>query len=153
MRMTEEQLADLLARRRKLAPGQVMRVTEAEQRALLALPMPSPLVPKAKRPKYHNVKTTGADGIVHDAKGECERWEELKLLAHAGEIRSLRRQVPFAMVVNGILVCTYFADFVYESGAATIVEDRKSPRTRKIAAYSIKRKLMQAIHGIQIREV
>jgi hypothetical protein len=107
----------------------------------------------ARRPKYLNVKTTGADGIVHDAKGECERWEELKLMERAGAIRHLRRQVPFAMVVSGVLVCTYIADFVYEDGAATIVEDHKSPVTRKLAAFSIKRKLMQAIHGIQIREV
>lgn len=134
MRMTEEQLADLMRKRG-------------------ARPMPTSLMPKMKPAKFLNVKTTSVDGIVHDAKGECERWEELKLLAHAGEIRSLRRQVPYAMVVNGVLVCTYFADFVYESGAATIVEDRKSPRTRKLAAYSIKRKLMQAIHGLQIHEV
>lgn len=119
---------------------------------------PSPGAPstsstKSARPKYLNQRTTGADGVVHDAKGECERWEELKLLERAGQIRSLRRQVPFALVVSGVLVCTYIADFVYEEGAATIVEDRKSPRTRQLAAFRIKAKLMQAIHGLQVREI
>ena len=104
-------------------------------------------------PKYHNVKTTSSDGITHDAKGECERWEELRLLERSGAIRSLRRQVPFALVVGGVLVCTYIADFVYEDGAATIVEDRKSPRTRQLSAYRIKAKLMQALYGLQVREV
>jgi hypothetical protein len=108
---------------------------------------------KAKTPKYHNVKTTGADGVVHDSGKEHRRWCELELLECAGEIRCLRRQVPFALVVSGVLVCTYIADFVYEDGAATIVEDCKSPPTRKLAAYRIKVKLMQAIHNIQIREV
>jgi hypothetical protein len=117
------------------------------------VPPGAPSTKSTRPPKYRNVKTTSADGIVHDAKGECERWEELKLMERAGEIRHLRRQVPFALVVSGILVCTYVADFVYEDGAATIVEDHKSEPTRELAAYVIKRKLMQALHGLQIREV
>jgi hypothetical protein len=92
-------------------------------------------------------------GIVHDGKGECERWQELQLLERGGSIRALRRQVPYALVVNGLLVATYFADFVYLDGEATIVEDHKSPRTRKLKDFRMKVKLMQALHGIQIREV
>jgi hypothetical protein len=134
MRMTQEQYDAYLARLK--SPGTVSIATSTK-----------------RGPKYHNVKTTSADGIVHDAKGECERWEELRLLERSGAIRSLRRQVPFALVVSGVLVCTYIADFVYEDGAATVVEDRKSPRTRQLAAFRIKAKLMQAIHGLQIREV
>jgi hypothetical protein len=104
-------------------------------------------------PKYHNVKTTSADGIVHDAKGESQRWEELRLRERAGEIRNLRRQVVYALVVNGHLITTYKADFVYEDGAATVVEDRKSPRTRTLESFRHKVKLMQACHNIQVREV
>jgi hypothetical protein len=114
----------------------------------------TPSTPKPSKPsKYRNVKVTDAAGAVHDSTKEFKHWQELQLRERAGEIRSLRRQVPFALVVGGVLVCTYVADFVYEIDAATIVEDCKSPPTRKLAAYSIKRKLMQAIHGIQIREV
>jgi hypothetical protein len=138
MRLTEEQYRDLMARR-GLAAG-----SSGE---------PSTKSTKSARPKYLNQPTASADGIVHDAKGECERWEELRLLERAGAIRSLRRQVPFAMVVNGIHICTYVADFDYLEGEARIVEDRKSPRTRQLAAFRIKAKLMQAIHGIQVREV
>lgn len=116
----------------------------------------APIVARAsvtKPPKYRNKKTRDASGVLHDGKGELKRWEDLKLMERAGEIRHLRRQVPFALVVSGVLVCTYVADFVYEDGAATIVEDHKSPPTRKLAAFRIKAKLMQALHGIQIREV
>lgn len=115
--------------------------------------MPAALVPKQKQPKYRNVKVTDATGKVHDSGKEFRRWQALQLRERAGEITELRRQVPFALVVNGVLVCQYVADFVYVEGAATIVEDCKSPPTRKLAAYRIKVKLMQAIHGIQIREV
>lgn len=106
-----------------------------------------------KRPKYLNCKTTDLQGVVHDAKGEWQRHEALKLMERAGEIRNLRRQVVYALVVNGLLITTYKADFVYEDGAATIVEDRKSPRTRKLESFRHKVKLMQALHGIQVREV
>jgi hypothetical protein len=112
-----------------------------------------PAITKTKRPKYNNRKVTDAEGNVHDSGEEYRRWQVLELRERAGEIRSLRRQVPYALVVNGVLVCSYVADVVYIEGEATIVEDCKSPPTRKLPAYRIKVKLMQAIHGIQIREV
>lgn len=144
MRMTEEQYQDFIRRQ--------MRTFLAESNGLMPITSPAPPA-KATGPKFLNVKTTDAQGIVHDGKGECERWQELQLLERAGAISQLRRQVPFAFVVSGVLIAQYFADFVYREGEATIVEDHKSPRTRQLAAYSIKRKLMQALHGIQIREV
>lgn len=142
MRMTQEQVDAYRARIRSTTPSQWPTVI-----ASTAPPA------KPKRPKFLNVKTTDAQGIVHDGKGECERWQELQLLERAGAISQLRRQVPFAFVVNGILIAQYFADFVYREGEATIVEDHKSPRTRKLAAFVIKSKLMKAIHGIEIRIV
>lgn len=108
---------------------------------------------KPKPNKFLNVKTTDAQGIVHDGKGECERWQDLQLLERAGAITRLRRQVVYAFVDAGVLITTYKADFDYYDGAAHIVEDHKSPRTRKLAAYRHKVKLMQAHYGIQIREV
>jgi hypothetical protein len=131
-----------------------LRKTPAGQRALTNIPVPAAsAAPQPKRQKFLNVKTTDMQGIVHDGKGECERWQELQLLERGGSIRALRRQVPYALVVNGLLVATYFADFVYLDGEATIVEDHKSPRTRKLKDFRMKVKLMQALHGIQIREV
>ncbi len=104
-------------------------------------------------PRYLNQPTIAADGVTLDSKTEARRYEELKLLERAGEISNLQRQVPYALVVNGIHVCSYIADFRYMRGEALIVEDVKSPRTRKIPAYRIKVKLMQACHNIQIVEV
>jgi hypothetical protein len=113
----------------------------------------SPATTSPTRSKYGNRKVTDASGAVHDSGKEFRRWQVLELRERAGEIRSLRRQVPYALVVNGVLVCQYIADAVYVEGEATIVEDTKSDITRKKDSYRIKLKLMQAIHGIQIREV
>lgn len=108
---------------------------------------------KPKRPKYGNRKVTDAEGNVHDSGKEYRRWQVLELRERAGEIRSLRRQVPYALVHDGVLVCRYVADFVYTEGEATIVEDVKSPATRKLEAYRIKKNLMKAIHKLEVREV
>lgn len=101
------------------------------------------------RSKYHNVKTV-VDGMVFDSKREAARWCELKLEERVGHIDHLRRQVPFALTVNRMHVADYLADFVYYSEGMEVVEDVKGARTD---VYRIKRKLMLAIHGIEIREV
>lgn len=114
----------------------------------------SPAAPqKARRAKFNNRKVTDEAGNEHASQKQFRRWQELQLRERAGEIRSLRREVPFALVVGGVLVCTYVADHVYELGAATIVEDVKSEPTRKLPVYRIKKRLMKAIHNIEVQEV
>lgn len=132
-----------------------MRMTEEQYQALLVrrTTRGAVKVTQPKRPKYGNRKVTDAAGNVHDSGKEYRRWCELQLREKAGEISQLRRQVPFALVVNGVLVCQYIADAVYVDGAATIVEDCKSPPTRAKPEYRIKLKLCQAIHGFQIKEI
>lgn len=73
-------------------------------------------------------------------------------MERADRISELRTQVPFDIVINGVKVCRYIADFVYlipETGAR-IVEDAKGYRT---PIYRLKAKLMRAVHGIIIKEV
>ena len=100
------------------------------------------------RPKYRNIKTT-VDGITFDSKRESIRYCELKLLAKAKKIKNLRLQVPYVIRVNGEKICKYIADFVYVEDGQEIVEDVKGMRTRE---YVLKRKLMKAVFGIDIRE-
>jgi uncharacterized protein DUF1064 len=105
-----------------------------------------------KRPKYRN-QITVFDGEVFHSRKEAQRSQELVLLAMTGHIEDLCRQWAFDLRVNGKLICKYIADFTYKENGVVIVEDVKSPATRKLPAYRIKFKLMQAIHGITIREV
>ena len=57
------------------------------------------------RNKYGNKKTV-VDGITFDSRKEAKRYQELKLLEKAGEIKDLRRQVKYELIpsqkINGI---------------------------------------------------
>ena len=107
--------------------------------------------------KYRNVPVNG-----FDSKAESRRYDQLLLLKAAGEVADIQRQVPYELVptqrsVDGRTLerkITYFADFVitYADGQI-VVEDVKSPITRKSHDYVIKRKLMLWRHGIVIQEV
>lgn len=106
----------------------------------------------------YNSKKIVVDGQKFDSKKEARRYQELLLLEKAGEIKNLCRQVKFVLIPsqrdeNGKVVereCSYKADFTYEEGIKTVVEDVKGYRTKE---YIIKRKLMLYQYGIRIREV
>ncbi len=101
--------------------------------------------------KYRNVKTK-VGGITFDSRKEATRWQDLLLLQGAGEITHLRRQETFTFRVDGILIGKYRCDFAYTENGKAIVEDVKSPVTRKLDVYRMKKALMKAIFGIEIRE-
>lgn len=90
------------------------------------------------------------DGITFDSRREANRYAELKLEMLAGEISHLQLQKHFSLDVNGIHICDYVADFVYQRNGKQTVEDAKGKATEE---YKIKRALMRAIHDITIVEV
>lgn len=107
-------------------------------------------LPLAKgRSKYGN-EPTEVDGITFQSGREAKEYGRLKLLERRGVISELRLQQPFALVVAGVKVATYRADFTYFEGGVFKVVDAKGYRT---ALYRLKRRLMKAIHGIDIIEV
>lgn len=110
------------------------------------------------RSKYGNEKVT-FDGMTFDSEAEFRRWRELCLMAQAGEIGDLQRQVRYELVPaqrdedGNVLerACFYVADFVYtDADGRTVVEDVKGFRTKE---YLIRRKLMLFRYGIRIQEV
>lgn len=140
LKWTPEQLAEYQARQARL-------------RGTAGAPTSSPPpAPAPKRRKYGN-KITVVDGLRFDSKHEAACWRKLVERERTGEIRGLRRQVRFALTVNGEAVCTYVADYVFEEDGMRVVADAKSEITRKDPAYVIKKKLMAAIHSITIREL
>lgn len=104
-----------------------------------------------KPSKYRNVKCE-ADGLKFDSLKERNRYTELKLLEDAGEIDFLEVHPLFRLMVEGELICKYSPDFSYYENGKLVVEDVKSEIT-KTYAYRIKKKLMKAIFGVEIREV
>ena len=101
--------------------------------------------------KLHNIRTQ-VDGITFDSLDEAARYGELKIEEKAGLITELQVHKPYRLVVNGIHICNYESDFTYRRDGKLVVEDVKSPGTITYA-YRIKKKLVLAIHGIQIQEV
>lgn len=111
--------------------------------------------------KYHNVKWE-IDGEKFDSQKEARRYTELKLLERVGQIKNLRRQVPFELIPNQYdenkkLIerkTSYIADFVYEEGGQLIVEDVKGLKQGPAySLFTLKRKMMLYFHGIKVREI
>lgn len=110
--------------------------------------------------KYKNTKIQ-YDGITFDSKKEKDRYIELKLLERAGEIKDLELQKVFVLVpavkLNGRTkpAVKYLSDFSYVQvkDGQTIVEDVKSPVTRKLAVYRLKIHLLKHVQGIEITEI
>lgn len=104
--------------------------------------------------KFGNKRTT-VDGIAFASKAEAKRYSELRLLEKAKLIFRLKLQPRFKLEVDGVPICVYVGDFQYYKFDANgeeeeVLEDVKGFRTPE---YELKRKLMYAIHGIEIQEI
>lgn len=103
---------------------------------------------KSRETKYKNKKVEFR-GMRFDSIGERDRYIFLLGEQDRGEIFNLNRQVSFPLSVNGQHICRYIADFVYEyTDGEKIVEDYKGIITD---VFSLKSKLMKAIHGIDVK--
>lgn len=121
------------------------------------------------RSKYGNKKARHA-GIVFDSRRERNRYIILSSMEKAGEISDLRMQVSFELIpavyetvekqlktkVKMVERCVqkathYIADFVYkDKDGKIVVEDAKGMKTKE---YMLKKKMMRAFLGIEIKEV
>lgn len=106
--------------------------------------------------KYRNRKQV-VDGITFASKKEAKRYGELKILEKQGEIYDLETQTITSIYVNKQFICQYIADFTYiktnDPLEIHVFEDVKSPITRKNPVYRLKKKLMAAVHNINIVEI
>lgn len=107
-----------------------------------------------KRNKY-GAKKTFVDGVAFDSKAEARRYGELKTLLRGGLIADLELQPKFPIVVNDKKIGFYKADFKYRVLVDNhiTVEDVKSGPTSKNPVYRLKKKLVEALHDIEITEV
>jgi len=100
-----------------------------------------------KEAKYKNIKIEKY-GYKWDSLKEVKRYEDLMLLATAGEIKYLivhpRYLILDTLRDNGITYRKryYVADFEYCDGYNVIVEDVKSKATSKLPLFTIKRHLL-----------
>jgi hypothetical protein len=101
--------------------------------------------------KYKNIKIE-IDGILFDSKKEGKTYQELKLEEKAGIIERLRWGIKYSIDVNGVYIGYYKADFDYYRNNVLVIHDVKSEITRKNSTYRLKKKLIKAIYGIEIKE-
>lgn len=103
-----------------------------------------------RRSKYNARKVT-IDGHTFASAKEAERYQELRLLEKAGEISRLECQVKYTVDIGDHHICNYYADFHYRDWRGwLVVEDVKGYRT---PVYRLKKKLVEALYGIEITEV
>lgn len=114
-----------------------------------------------KRPKYAKYKNTkvNIDGIEFDSILEGRRYQELKLLEKAGEIKDLKLQPEYELIPSfkkdnkTYRKTIYRADFSYYDNRLdkTIVEDTKGFKTD---LYMLKKKMFEYKYkDLQIKEV
>lgn len=115
-----------------------------------------------KKNKY-NAKKVVAGGHTFDSKDEYKRWRFLMGQLKAREIADLQVHPEYEITVNDLIITRYTPDFSYlqfytpEHDGDTgytylIVEDVKSPVT-KGGRFPMVKKLMKAVHGIDVKVV
>lgn len=116
--------------------------------------------PKRKRHKY-GAKPCTVDGHYFPSQLEGNRYGILRILERSKKIRDLKLQPRFPLVVNGVVVGEYRADFSYiedrrpstgaEIAPFTVVEDAKGVR---LQLYKLKRALFLVLNpSIDFREI
>ncbi len=94
-------------------------------------------------------KPMKVDGIVFHSGAEGKRYIFLKKMQEQGKIMDLEVQVPYVLTLP--LKVTYIADFRYtKENGQEVVEDVKNPVLAKSPIFSIKKKLMSNVHGIDV---
>lgn len=97
----------------------------------------------SRRSKYGNRKTEYG-GRVYDSAREAAYARELDLRKRAGEIRDWRPQPRIPLVVNGVKVCEYRADFLVTLvDGSEELHEVKGYETRE---WTLKRRLLEALH-------
>lgn len=90
---------------------------------------------------------TELDGIKFGSKKESKRYQELLYLQKTGEVLFFLRQTPFHLPGN----IKYLCDFVvfWKNGDITF-EDVKGMKT---PMYTLKKKQVEALYPIEIKEI
>lgn len=103
--------------------------------------------------KYHAIREV-VDGITFDSRKEASRYRQLRLMERAKAIQDLKLQVSFPLIKKSKYgrEIKYVCDFAYYEDGHLVVEDVKSPATANNKVYKLKKRLMQEIYGITIKE-
>lgn len=109
--------------------------------------------PRVHSPNKFNARRTTRGGEVFDSAAEADRWDELRLLEWAGNIRGLTRQPRFILEPRVVLgtgkarrvlrAVTHRPDFGYEEveNGVLVVEEVKGGRATQTPAFRLRMRL------------
>ncbi len=86
------------------------------------------------------------------SRDELRRYRQLQMEQRAGLISGLQVQPKYTVVLNGIKICEYRADFKYLRDGHEVIEDVKGTLDEKYLdpVFKLKRKMVEAIYSIKI---
>lgn len=104
--------------------------------------------------KYKN-KRTEYNGRTYDSQKEAQHAATLDMLKRAADpkerVVSWEPQPRFKLEVNGVPICAYVGDFQVTFGDGRVeIQDVKGEATEKLPVFKLKKKLMQAVRGIEV---
>lgn len=107
-----------------------------------------------RRNKYSAEPTT-VDGVKLASKAEARRFRQLQMMERAGAIQDLEVHPRFDLIVAGVKVGVYTADFRYIDceSRKLVVEDVKGGRATITEAYRLRKRIVQALYDVEITEV
>jgi hypothetical protein len=81
----------------------------------------------------------------NDSKFEAGKAQELELLKKAGEIKDFKEQVKIPLIVNGLIVCDYYIDFVITHNDDSL--EYCETKGYATDAWKLKWKLFEALYS------
>lgn len=112
-----------------------------------------------RKGRYGKSKKITIDGKAWDSTAEYERFINLSQMQKGGLITDLQTQVKFELVKSikysdssrAKPALRYVADFSYIQDGKLVIEDIKGTMLENDPVFKIKRHLMLAIHGIEVK--
>jgi len=100
--------------------------------------------------KYRNIRTANNDGTMSDSRKEARIDAQYQVLLRCGQLTKVERKKRFPIIIGGIKICDYECDWcITDTAGNSTVIDAKGLKT---PVYRLKKKLMKALHGIDIIE-
>jgi hypothetical protein len=105
------------------------------------------------RLKFGNIPVV-IDGIRFPSTKEGDYYGRCKLRVRIGQLKKVEVHVIFPLIVNGVLICNYEADFVltHPDDSRSVI-DVKGKATEHLPVFQLKKKLMLALYNIKIQVV
>lgn len=90
---------------------------------------------------YYKVNKVGKN----DSKFEAGKAQDLEFLVRAGEIKEFKEQVKIPLIVNDLVVCDYYIDFVvtHNDGTVEYIETKGYATD----VWKLKWKLFEALYS------